>query len=120
MKKLHLSLAMILMSASFGSLALATPIQFEAADDSYESRLCVAVTKKGADYRVRQLVKQATSSRLITHNYREVVNNINCNGMNIVDFAREVDNHVLANKLDSFRDKRRAKSGKIIDIVAAN
>ncbi|WP_395342047.1 DUF3718 domain-containing protein [Ningiella sp. W23] len=114
--KTALATSLITLSAA----SIAHSPKYEASDNSYESRLCVAVTQDSKG-KIRNMIKQAHPSRFMSEDYSTAVNGITCNGINIADFAREAGNEKVANRLDKYRvrygkiyDIARTKNGKII------
>ncbi|MFQ3190987.1 MAG: hypothetical protein ACI89W_000262 [Gammaproteobacteria bacterium] len=75
---------------------------YVANDDSIESKICVAAAT-GSKLHLNSKVKDLSTTKLMTTKYQIVANNLNCNGINIVDFAEMAGNIQIANKLKSYR-----------------
>ena len=92
-----------------------------AADDSKASKLCVAVAT-GNKHQVRNHVSGFKPTTMIRQNYRMVVNNVTCNGQDLVNFALNTGNYPIAEKLSKYRQgniqiKDLAKQQKIYGTV---
>ena len=86
-------------AATAGSLK---PAQFVAADDSAASALCVTVAQ-GNPSQVRNAVANIKPASHLKQNYQFVVNNISCNGEEVVDFALSTGNDRVATALAKHR-----------------
>lgn len=75
---------------------------YVANDDSIESKICVAAAT-GSKLNLNSKVKDLSTTKLMSTKYQIVANNLNCNGINIVDFAEMAGNIQIANKLKSYR-----------------
>ena len=75
---------------------------YVANDDSIESKICVAAAT-GSKLHLNSKVKDLSTTKLMSTKYQIVANNLNCNGINIVDFAEMAGNIQIANKLKSYR-----------------
>lgn len=111
MKLLKYTIATLFFAGS-AAVSANTPV-YEAADSSYESQLCVSLTK-ASTLKASRLIADAHISKMPSLDYRLVANNITCNGENIADFARQVGNDKLANRLAQYQ----VRYGQIKDIAA--
>jgi hypothetical protein len=82
-------------------------------DDSIESKICVAAAT-ASKLRMNSQVRQISSSKLMSTKYQLVAKKLNCNGINVADFAELAGNTDIANRLKSYQNK----SVKIRDIAA--
>jgi hypothetical protein len=73
-------------------------------DDSIESEICVAAAT-GSKLHLNSKVKDLSTTKLMSTKYQMVANDLNCNGINIVDFAELAGNIKIANKLRTYRNK---------------
>nr|WP_297349216.1 DUF3718 domain-containing protein [uncultured Glaciecola sp.] len=86
---------------------------YVANDNSIETRICVAAAT-GSKLRLKSQIDKISSSKLMSPKYRMVANQLNCNGINVADFATLAGNIEVANKLRSYR----SNSVEIRDIAA--
>lgn len=87
------------MTAASSAFAQTT---YLAGDDSKASQLCVAVAT-GNKHQVRNQVSGFKPTTMIRQNYRMVVNNVTCNGQDLVNFALNTGNYPIAEKLSKYR-----------------
>ncbi|MBU2883808.1 DUF3718 domain-containing protein [Psychrosphaera sp. B3R10] len=93
--------SVIVLSMTFVGASVAS--EYEAADNSPESQLCLAAAT-ASKFKMHRQVADFTPTVLTSKNYRLVANKLYCNGMNVADFAKSAGNFEVANKLMSYRD----------------
>lgn len=93
--------SVIVLSMAFVGTTVAA--EYEAADNSPESQLCMAAAT-ASKFKMHRQVADFTPTVLTSKNYRLVANKLYCNGMNVADFAKSAGNFEVANKLMSYRD----------------
>lgn len=93
-------LAIIAVSLTFSASVYAK--DYKAADDSAESELCVAAAT-ASKIRMHSKVADFTPSIMTSKNYKLVANKLYCNGINVVQFAKEAGNFAVAEKLARYR-----------------
>lgn len=96
-----LGMSTVILSLSLAGIANAS--EYSAADNSKESKLCVAAATNNK-MQMHRKVADFTPTIMTSKNYRLVANNLYCNGVNISDFAKSAGNFVVADKLASYRE----------------
>lgn len=86
------------------ALSSAHAATYVAADDSIESKLCVAAATKSKIALLAQS-KHLKPATLGYRNLRFMANNLYCNGVNIAEFAQRAGNDRVALQLNRYRKK---------------
>ena len=76
---------------------------FVATNNSIESKICMAAAS-ASKMRMNSAVKQISPTKHMNTKYELVANKLQCNGINIADFAAKAGNIEVAKKLRSYRD----------------
>lgn len=95
-----LKVALATSVLAFGSSAMAA--SYEAADNSWESNMCVAAATNTKNL-MHAKVKDLTYSSFTSKNYKLVANKLYCNGMSVTEFARQAGNFEVAEKIAKYR-----------------
>lgn len=107
-------LLLVAATLTTASLASAGDDQsFVATDNSIESKICAAAAN-ASKMRMNNAVKQISPTKHMHTKYELVANKLQCNGINIADFAAKAGNIEVAKKLRSYRDT----NVEILDIAA--
>jgi hypothetical protein len=107
-------LIMVIFTLTTANIATAGNSRlYVANDNSVETKICVAAATS-SKLRVKSQIDKISSSRLMRPKYRLVANQLNCNGINVADFAMLAGNIDVAHKLKSYR----SNSVEIRDIAA--
>lgn len=101
MKIVKISVLFLALSAVASASAMDG--QYEAADNSYETKLCMTIATKSLS-QVKRVITQANTSKLPSVDYKQVTQNIHCNGLHVADFAYQVGKINVANKLNKYRN----------------
>ena len=101
------------LALGLGLTAAAHAETYTAADDSLESKLCVAAATS-SKMQVHSQVAEFRPSSHTSMNYKLIANKLYCNDQNIVQFALNAGNSQVAEKLDQYR----GQYGEIRDITA--
>ncbi len=100
MKMLMTSAAFIALTCA--SSAFAKTTTYVAADNSKASQLCVSVAM-GIKHQVRNNIEAFKPTTMLKQNYRMIVNNVTCNGQDLVNFALNTGNYPIAEHLSRHR-----------------
>jgi hypothetical protein len=76
---------------------------FVATNNSIESKICMAAAS-ASKMRMNSAVKQISPTKHMNTKYELVANKLQCNGINVADFAAKAGNIEVAKKLRSYRD----------------
>ena len=96
-----LGMSAVLLSMTVAGTAMAS--EYTAADNSKESKLCVAAATNNK-MQMHRKIADFTPTIMTSKNYKLVANKLYCNGVNISEFAKLAGNFVVADKLASYRD----------------
>jgi hypothetical protein len=107
-------LIMVMLTLTTANITTAGNSRLDVANDnSVETKICVAAAIS-SKLRLKSQIDKISSSRLMRPKYRLVANQLNCNGINVADFATLAGTIDVANKLKSYR----SNSVEIRDIAA--
>lgn len=79
------------LSMSMTQVTHAKETQYEAANDSRTTKLCMTIAT-GNKHQIKNAIKAFRPARSLKSNYRFVANNVSCNGMFVHDFANNEGN----------------------------
>lgn len=106
--------ALIITGALASTANAGTADKYYAADNTLESKLCVAVATMSKAQLNRKLDDTLHGKHSHLH-YKQIANELNCNGMSASQFAKKAGNASVAEKLASFSKEKVT----INDIAAA-
>ena len=92
---------------TFGFASFANAGIYEAADNSFESKLCVTAatsSKVKMNRLVRHYMPRATTAQMGA-TYKLIANELYCNGVDVAEFAQQAGNDAIAIKLQKYRTK---------------
>lgn len=95
------------LALTFSVAMSANAATYKAADDSAESKMCVAAatySKVSMNQAVKRFVPNSSLSK-IGKNYKLIANNLYCNGVDVAEFAMQAGNDAVAKKLLKYRSE---------------
>lgn len=95
------------LALTFSMAITANAATYEAADNSPESKLCVAAAtqnKINMNQAVKNFMANSSLSKM-NKNYKFIANNLYCNGTDVAEFAKNAGNEAVAKKLLKYRSE---------------
>ncbi len=94
--------SLVIGSLMFSSVAMAGQYKYIAVDDSKESKICVsAATDSIASF--GKFVSDSAVDTFPGVHFRNIANNLYCNGDSVIRFAQAAGNNDVADRLSKYR-----------------
>lgn len=94
------------IALTFGLASASNAATYQVADDSLESKLCVAAATD-SKIALHKKVKDFRTVSSVSSNFRLLANELHCNGLSVAQFAEQAGNDVAAGQFEKYESTNR-------------